>query len=230
MIERRTEQIYKFILPGPALSGHETEAIEAAIADAIGEGDHVLASGSLPIGIPTDFYGRIAAIAEHAGARLMLDTHGEALERALGRNLFMIKPNWRELDALVGAERELGDPSRREDAARLVADGRAQVVALTEGELGAFVASAEGSFEITPPEVPAISPVGGGDAFAGATLLALSRGDGLEEACRLGSAAAAAAVGTVGTAAPSRSEVERILADVRVGSVGATGRPAAGAR
>ena len=63
----------------------------------------------------------------------MLDAQGEALERALGRNLFMIKPNWRELDALVGAERELDDPGRREDAARLVAEGRAQVVVVTEG-------------------------------------------------------------------------------------------------
>ncbi len=228
--ERRTEQIYKFILPGPALSGHEAAAITEAVAAAIGEGDHVLASGSLPVGIPTDFYGRIAAIAEAAGARLMLDTQGEALERALGRDLFMIKPNWRELDALVGAERELDDPGRREDAARLVAEGRARVVAVTEGPRGAFVASAEGSFEVRPPEVEVISAVGGGDAFAGATLLALSRGQSLVEACRLGSAAAAAAVGTVGTAPPSRDDVERILALVQSEPAAATGGPAAGAR
>ena len=75
-----------------------------------------------------------------------------------------------------------------------------------------------------------ISPIGGGDAFAGATLLALSRGQPLEEACRLGSAAAAAAVGTVGTAPPGRDDVERILADVSSGPAAATGGPAAGAR
>ena len=230
VIERSTEQIYKFILPGPAVSGHEIEAIEAAVAGVIGTGDHLLASGSLPVGAPPDLYGRIAAIVDGAGAKLMLDTAGEALKQALGPKLFMIKPNWRELDALVGAERELDDPSRREDAVRLVADRCAQVVAVTEGERGAFVASAEGSFEVRPPEVPVISPVGGGDAFAGATLLALARGEGLEDACRLGSAAAAAAVGTVGTAAPGRAEVERILAGVRSGPAGATGGPAPAGR
>lgn len=230
VIERYSEQIYKFVLPGPAVSGHEVEAIEAAVAEAISEGDHLLASGSLPVGAPPDLYGRIAAIADGAGARLMLDTHGEALEQALGPELFMIKPNWREFDALTGADRELGDPGRHEDAVRLVADRRAQVVVVTEGERGAFVVSAEGSFEVRPPEVPVISPVGGGDAFAGAALLALSRGESLEDACRLGSAAAAAAVGTVGTAAPERADVERILADVRSGPAGATGGSAAAAR
>ncbi|MFN8113937.1 MAG: hexose kinase [Solirubrobacterales bacterium] len=215
VIERRSEQIYKFILPGPAVSGHEIEAIEAAVTEAVAEGDFLLASGSLPVGAPPDLYGRIAAIVDGVGAKLMLDTHGEALKQALGPKLFMIKPNWRELDALLGVERELDDPSRRDDAARLVADGRSRVVVLTEGDRGAFVVSPEGSFEVRPPEVNVISPVGGGDAFAGATLLALSRGESLEQACRLGSAAAAAAVGTVGTAAPDRAEVERILALVR---------------
>ena len=134
VIERSSEQIYKFVLPGPAVSGHEVEAIERAVADEIGEGDHLLASGSLPVGAPPDLYGRIAAIADGAGAKLMVDTHGHALEQALGPHLFMIKPNWREFDALVGADRELGDPGRREDAVRLVADRRAQVFAVTEAD------------------------------------------------------------------------------------------------
>ena len=62
--ERSTEQIFKFILPGPALATHEVEAILEAVADAVGEGDYVLASGSLPIGAPGDLYGRLAAIAD----------------------------------------------------------------------------------------------------------------------------------------------------------------------
>jgi len=230
VIERCSEHIFKFILPGPALSSHEVDAIVAAVTDAVGTGDYVLASGSLPVGAPDDLYGQFAAIAVAAGARLMVDTHGAALEKSLGRGLFMIKPNWREFDALVGRSRPLDDPKRREDALGFVADGHAQVVVVTEGERGAFVATADDSFEVRPPPAEVVSPVGGGDAFAGATLLALSRGVSIEEACRFGSAAAAAAVGTVGTAPPAKEDVERILTAVTVRSVGGTGEPAASAR
>ncbi len=212
--ERRTERLFKFVLPGPALSMHEVDAIVDAVTAAVGAGDYVLASGSLPIGAPDDLYGQLAAIVDAAGARMMLDADGPALGKALGHGLFMIKPNWREFDALLGSPRELDDPGRREDAVKFVASGRAQVVVVTEGERGSFVASRDGHFEVHPPRVEVISAVGGGDAFAGATLLGLARGESLEEACRLGTAAAAAAIGTVGTAAPAGEDVERILAAV----------------
>lgn len=219
VIERSSERIFKFILPGPALSAHEVDAILAAVGGAVAEGDLVLASGSLPVGAPEDLYGQFAAIAAKAGARLMVDSHGAALAGALGHGLFMIKPNWRELDALVGHERPLDDRRRHEDAIALVESGRAQVVVVTEGARGSFVASAEGSFAVRPPDVEVVSPVGGGDAFAGATLLALSEGRSLEDACRYGSAAAAAAVGTVGTAPPASEDVERIFESVAVEAV-----------
>jgi len=216
VIERASERIFKFILPGPALSAHEVDAILAALAAAVGAGDLVLASGSLPVGAPDDLYGRFAAIAAGAGARLMVDSHGAALAGALGPDLFMIKPNWRELDALVGHDRPLDDPGRRKDAVALVESGRAEVVVVTEGASGSFVASAAGSFAVRPPDIEVLSPVGGGDAFAGAALLALTRGRSLEEACRHGSAAAAAAVGTVGTAPPTRTDIERVFESVVV--------------
>jgi 6-phosphofructokinase 2 len=218
--ERRTERLFKFVLPGPALSMHEVDAVVEAVTQAVGAGDYVLASGSLPIGAPDDLYGQLATLVDGAGARMMLDAHGPALGKALGHGLFMIKPNWREFDALLGTPRELDDPGRREDAIEFVAHGRAQVVVVTEGERGSFVASRDGHFEVRPPRVEVVSAVGGGDSFAGATLLGLARGASLEEACRYGTAAAAAAVGTVGTAAPVKDEVERILATVVAGPPG----------
>jgi 6-phosphofructokinase 2 len=212
--ERSTERLFKFILPGPALSTHEVDAIVAAATAAVGDGDYLLASGSLPMGVPVDMYGRIAATVAAAGGRVALDTYGPGLRNALGRNLFMIKPNWREFDELVGKRLPPGDPRRRDAAVKLVAARRAKVVIVTEGERGSFVTSRDGSFEVRPPPVEMISAVGGGDSFAGAALLALSRGETLEEACRYGAAAAAAAVCTVGTSPPDRDDVERILESV----------------
>jgi 6-phosphofructokinase 2 len=164
----------------------------------------------LPPGVPEDACGRLARRVARTGGRLVLDTNGRALERALGAGLHAIKPNWRELDQLAGATGPLDDGGRRALAARLVADGAAEAVIVTLGDRGALVTTAGEQIELAAPRVAVVSAVGCGDAFAGALLMGLERGWPLIAACRLGVAAAAAAVGTQGTAPPSRADVERL--------------------
>lgn len=208
--DRADGRLYRFLLPGPKLSGREWRGAFAAVAEAAGADGLVLASGSLPPGVPDDAYGRLAREIAGRGGRLVLDTNGRALERALGSGLHAIKPNWRELDQLAGAAGPLDDAARRAFAARLVADGAAAVVIVTLGERGALVTTAAEQVELPAPRVAVVSAVGGGDAFAGALLLGLDRDWPLLAACRLGVAAAAAAVGTPGTAPPRRVTVERL--------------------
>jgi 6-phosphofructokinase 2 len=208
--DRSTERQYRFVLRGPRLTAEEAHAALDAVLDAVTEGTLVLAGGSLPPGVPPDFYGRLAAEVAAAGGRLAVDVHGEPLRHALEAGVFLAKPNWREFDALAGVSRGRGDLGRLAQAEALVADGSAEVVIVTLGDQGALVVSADGSEEIAPPPVAPESPVGGGDAFAGGLLLALARGEPLAEACRLAVACAAAAVCTPGTAMPSREEVERL--------------------
>jgi 6-phosphofructokinase 2 len=54
------------------------------------------ASGSLPIGVPEDFYPRVAALAKRQAKRLVLDTSGAALKRA-GHDIYLLKPSLRGL-------------------------------------------------------------------------------------------------------------------------------------
>ncbi|MDO8213572.1 1-phosphofructokinase family hexose kinase [Conexibacter sp. CPCC 206217] len=210
--DQASGQQYRFVLPGPTLSPAEwRRAFAATVEAAAGSpGALVLASGSLPPGVPADGYARLARAVRGAGARFVLDTNGPALEAALRAGVHLIKPNWREFDALAGHGRAVTDDERRALAAEIVGSGGAEVVVVTLGERGALVTCADAQFEIRPPRVDVVSAVGGGDAFAGALLLALARGWPLEAACRYGVAAAAAAVGTPGTAPPARAAVERL--------------------
>lgn len=208
--ERRSGEQYRFVLPGPQLSGREwRHALEAAVAE-VAPGGLVLASGSLPRGVPDDAYARLSRMVAEAGARLVVDCHGSALEHALRAGVFMVKPNWREFDALF--ERPAAsDGERAQRAVGLVRDDAAEVVVVTLGARGTLLTTAAGQRLIAAPPVEVVSAVGGGDAFAGGCLLALARGWPVEEACRHGVAAAAAAVATPGTAPPPRGEVERLL-------------------
>ena len=53
--------------------------------------DYLVASGSLPQGVPDDFYVRVADIASRTGGKFILDTSGEALRKAAGRGVYLFK-------------------------------------------------------------------------------------------------------------------------------------------
>lgn len=223
--DRSSGNQYRFVLRGPRLTAEEAHAALDAVLAEVVEGTLVLAGGSLPPAAPPDFYGRLATEVAAAGGRLAVDTHGEPLRLALEAGVFLVKPNWREFDALAGVRRGRGDLGRLERARALVDDGSAEVVIVTLGDQGALVVTAEGHEEIAPPQVEPDSPVGGGDAFAGGLMFALARGEPLAAACRLAVACAAATVCTAGTAMPQRAEIERLQREIPAPQLG-DGSPA----
>ena len=74
-------------------------------------------------GCPTDIYVRLGAIAARKGAKLVLDTSGEALRAAVeAGGIHLLKPSIGEFETLVG--RKLPTPEEQHAAAReLVASG-----------------------------------------------------------------------------------------------------------
>jgi 6-phosphofructokinase 2 len=203
---------YRFVLPGPTVSPGEADAIlqslERALASYTG---YVVASGSLPPGMPVNFYGRLAACARAVGAKLVLDTHGEALRAAAAQRPFLIRLNHLEAQELVGGD---ADKAAHRLARELVADGYTETAIVALGERGAILSTARGQLEIRPPQVKMKSGVGAGDSFVAALVLALARGWAIEEAARYGVAAAASAVTTDATELCRRDDVERFYAQM----------------
>ncbi|RYI04489.1 MAG: hypothetical protein EON48_15360 [Acetobacteraceae bacterium] len=127
-----------------------------------------------------------------AGAKLILDTHGEALREALPGLPYLIRLN--EIEARQLAHETERDATIAELAASLVGRHVAEVVVIGLGGQGSLVTTLEGQFSIAPPKVSVRSMVGAGDSYVAALTLALSRGWSLESANRYGVAAAASAV------------------------------------
>jgi 6-phosphofructokinase 2 len=203
---------YRFVMPGPNVSPGESDAIlrrlERILASYAG---YVVASGSLPPGVPVDFYGQLAARARAIGARLVLDTHGEALRAAVAERPFLIRLNHLEAQELIGGD---ADKAAHRLARELVAGGYTETAIVALGEHGAIVSTANGQIEIRPPRVKMKSGVGAGDSFVAALVLALARGWAIEDAARYGVAAAASAVTTDATELCRREDVERFYAQV----------------
>ncbi len=114
--------------------------------------EYIVASGSLPKGVPTDIFARIALIARKKNARLIVDTSGEALKQAVQAGVYLIKPNLGELSSLLGKEElniELVD-----DAARTIIDkGKCEVVVVSMGPAGAMLVTKDLALQIMPPSV-----------------------------------------------------------------------------
>jgi 6-phosphofructokinase 2 len=171
---------------------------------------HVVGSGSLPPGVPNDFYVRLSALAERRGARLLLDASGEALRAALAGGVFLVKPSLAEfqgLTGLCGAE----ETQLLRECSRLVGEGRCEVIVLSLGGAGALMVTSRERQRFVAPTVPVRSTVGAGDSMLAGIAMRLDAGESVREAVRFGVAAAAASVMNPGTELCRCEDVQRLL-------------------
>ena len=208
-----TGQQYRFILPGPRLIETEWQECLKLICSIEPFPRFVVASGSLPAGVPDDFYARIARIAKQRGARMILDTSGKALAIAVAEGVDLIKPNLREMRELSGSEP--ANAGEWEEAARaVVGNKRVAIVALTMGHLGAALITSDRILRANPLAVTPLSAVGAGDSFLAALVWRLASGADLTDCFRQAVAAGAAALLNPGTELCRPQDVERLAAEV----------------
>ncbi|MFZ2856588.1 1-phosphofructokinase family hexose kinase, partial [Acidovorax sp.] len=194
VVETSTGQEFRFVLPGPTLQAAEWQACLDALAAPTNAPRWLIASGSLPPGVPPDFYARLAPLARARGTRLVVDSSGLPLAAALQAGVALVKPSLRELREVL--QQPLASATDWCAAAQaLVHAGQAEIVALSVGEQGAVLATREGVWQAPALDVPAATgTTGAGDCFLAALVWALDRGDAPAEALRWGVAAGAAAL------------------------------------
>lgn len=212
--ERTSGEQYRFVFPGVPLDPADAQrcldrlGVEAGVE--AGAAGFVVASGSLPPGLPEDFFQQLAGQCQRIGAELVIDTSGAALRHTLGCGARLLKPSLREAEML------LGQPIRGEDeeeaAARALIDqGYCQAIVISLGDRGAVACDGAMTRRFPALDVPVRSAVGAGDSMVAGIVLGLSRGWCFFDAVRLGMAAGAAAVMTAGTQLARRADVERLF-------------------
>jgi 6-phosphofructokinase 2 len=213
--EESTGEQYRFVLPGSALHRAEWQAVLDRLASLPERPKFVVASGSVPPGVPNDFFAHAVRHAKALGAKTVIDTSGAALAAVLDEGVTVIKPNLIELIEFAGSPLER-DEDRIAACRKLAADGRAEMVALTLGEQGALLVTADRAWRALPLAIEAVSSVGAGDSFLGGLVAALAGGKPLDEAFRIAVAAASAAVLMPGTGLCQPQEVKRLLPKVKI--------------
>ena len=208
VVELATGQEFRFVPPGPTVSEAEWRNCLKILAEARGE--WFVASGSLPPGVPADFYAQVGQVARANGMKMVLDSSQEALKSGLGAGgVHLVIPSEEELEQFAGrtlsTEAEIGGA-----AMEIIEAGLAELVAVTLGADGGILASRAGWRHLPAFPVEARSAVGAGDSFLAAMVLKLALGWAPFEAFRYGMAAGAAAVMTPGTEMCRPEDVERL--------------------
>jgi 6-phosphofructokinase 2 len=200
---------YRFTFPG-------REVVEETIKTLVDQirsfsPAYVVASGSLPPGLPDYFYGLIVKNAAAVGAKCIVDTSGPALQALKGKGAYLIKPNSSELCKMLDVETL--DKNEIADAAKqAIADGFAEIIVVSMGPDGAWLVSADEKYFVAAPPVEKKSTVGAGDSMVAGITYSLQKQLSLKEAIRFGVACGSAATMNHGTQLFNKSDAEKLFA------------------
>lgn len=209
MTEISTNLQYRFTMPGTELPEKQADTLLSIVAQL--NPDYLVASGSLPPGLPETYYEKVAAFAKKINARFILDTSGAALQAAADEGLYLLKPNLGELSALVGVEKL--EMNQVDDAAlEIIRQGKCEVVVVSLGPQGALLVTRDGFEHIPAPSAKKRSTVGAGDSMVAGMVWALGEGKSSLEMAQIGVACGTAATMNPGTELFHASDVQRLLA------------------
>ncbi len=170
-------------------------------------------SGSLPTGVPADFYAQLIEIAHQAGVPVYLDSSREALAQGVAARPFLIKPNEHEFEGLTGMP---FDEANAAQAAQAAAARYGTMIALSLGADGAMLATGTQVVHAKPAPRTIQSAVGSGDSLLAGIIYGLTRGFVLDEALRYGVAAGTANALRLGAGIFTREDFDTVFQEVSV--------------
>ena len=197
IMEESSNKQFRFGFPGAKLTEQEWPQCIDAI-DKINNAEFLVASGSLPEGVPNDIFARLATIAKKKNLKLVVDTSKAALRHAAIEGVFMLKPNLNELSSLLG-KKELGIEEVASAAKEIIEKKYCEVLLVSLGEKGAVLYTHNDQLKVSAPKVEKKSTVGAGDSMVAGFVLSLSQGKNFENALRYGVACGTAATMQPGT-------------------------------
>jgi 6-phosphofructokinase 2 len=209
VLDESANNQYRFGMPGTELAEREWKQILKAVED-MKDAEYIIASGSLPPGVPLNIYAQLAKIAKNINAKFIVDTSGEALKQAADEGVYLLKPNINELCTLAG-KAGLKKDEIKDVAKSIIVKGKCEVMVVSMGAAGAMLITNEISEMITPPAVVRKSTVGAGDSMVAGIVYYLSQGKTLVEAAQYGVACGTAATMNPGTELCRKEDVEKIF-------------------
>lgn len=207
VVEESSSKQFRFGMPGNQVPNEYADQLIELVEKH--EADFLVVSGSLLPGMSVDVIARVAEIAKKKNSKLVLDTSGEALKRAVEVGVYLLKPNLNELSSLVG-KTQLNAEEADDVARRIIAKGMCEMVAVSMGETGAKLITKDQVYFAESPKVDTISTLGAGDSMVAGMVYALANGFEIADVLKFGIACGTAATISPGTELCQKKDVDSI--------------------
>ena len=174
----------------------------------------VIISGSLPPGIHPEIYLKIIEIVKSKGAKIVLDTDGDALRESIHSVPDIIKPNVHELSRLAGTDlKEMADII---NAARNTCEKGIGIILVSMGAKGILLISDKEQYLASPPKVNVVNTIGAGDSAVAGFIYGIASGKNHDESLIYAVAAGTATTLRPGSALCRREDFLKIVPQVKL--------------
>ena len=209
ILEISTNNQYRFNIQAAALSETEAGHCLETVSNLYPKPSIIVASGSLPGGIPPGFYAELAKWAASQSARFILDTSGTPLHLAVNESIYLLKPNLSELRQLTGMN-DLTKADVVTAAQQLINRHNIEMIVVSLGAEGAVLITREYHEYVAAPEVKKQSTVGAGDSMVAGMVYMLALQKSPVEMIRFGVACGTAATMNPGTELFHLADVKKL--------------------
>ncbi|MBX7254800.1 MAG: 1-phosphofructokinase family hexose kinase [Candidatus Hydrogenedentes bacterium] len=217
VLEQTVHRQTAFFEPGSRVTNEEAQGIVETFRNALPGAKVVTFSGTVPDPSIKWLYRELIPIAKKAQVVALLDSHGPEFALGLEAVPYMVKPNISEAEELLGYSLETMDARWR--AVEEFHQRGVELVVLSLGREGALVSRGSERFQVIPPHVREVNPVGSGDALLSAFAIGLIEGMPLKMMAMLGCAAGTANAMSWDIGHFSREEVEALLPRMEIRSI-----------
>ena len=208
--DTNTQLQYRFGVPGPIVKKEEWQRVLTLLEENLQQDDFLVASGKLPLGVPTDFYVQVSKITDEKEAKFVLDTSGEALLPSMKANMYLMKPNLGELSIIMGVT-SISAMELESLAKKFLEKHSCEVLVVSMGAKGALWANRKEMEHIPAPTVHQKSTIGAGDSMVAGMMFSLQKGKSLGEAIKYGVACGTAATLRPGTQLCNKEDADKLF-------------------
>lgn len=212
--DEETNRSTEFLEPGSPVTPEEVQRFLSDFKAQLPKAGAVTISGSMPRGVPEDFYGVLVREARRQRIPVILDSSGPALKNALSAGPSMIKPNSDEIRQLFNVE--IGSRQDLIAAAKQLRQSGIAAVAVSLGKDGVLVVCGEGVYHGITPDVPVVNTVGCGDSMVAGFAVSMVRREPMKQAIRFAVAVSTANALTKETGSFRQEDLVKLLGQIRV--------------
>ncbi|MCK4918010.1 MAG: 1-phosphofructokinase family hexose kinase [Candidatus Omnitrophica bacterium] len=217
IINPSTKIITRILERGPKITTKDLSNFKKKYLNLLKKSDYVVLSGRNVPGAPDNFYSNLISYAKKRQKITILDTSGHPYDIALKNKPFIIKPNLKEAEQIIG--KKLNSLQKKLEAIYYFHNLGVKIVILTIGSKGALASNGNKIIFAIPPKIIRKSPVGCGDSFIAGFIAYHKNNKSFEDCVKMGISCGTANALNIYPGIIKLSDIKKIFSQIKIKNI-----------